>query len=49
VQEIARLHHSNVKVAAGLDERGSSFTVCFEAQQPGGVTMARRPNETQPA
>ena len=49
VQEIASLHHSSVEVAAGLDERGSSFTVCFEAQQPGGVPMARRPNAAQPA
>lgn len=31
VQEIARLHHSRVEIAADLDERGSRFTVSFEA------------------
>ncbi len=33
VQEVARLHHSRVEIAAGLDDRGSRFTVCFEARQ----------------
>ena len=33
VQEVARLHHSRVEIASGLDERGSRFTVCFEARQ----------------
>ena len=32
VQEIARLHHSKVEIATALDDRGSRFTVCFEAQ-----------------
>ena len=32
VQEIARLHHSKVEIATALDDRGSRFTVCFDAQ-----------------
>ncbi len=32
VQEIARLHHSTVEIAAGLDEHGSRFTVSFQPQ-----------------
>jgi two-component system, OmpR family, sensor histidine kinase TctE len=32
VQEIARLHHSKVEIAADLDERGNRFTVCFETE-----------------
>ena len=47
VQEIASLHNSRVEVAPGLDERGSSFTVCFEAQ-PGSLT-AGRPHEAHAA
>jgi two-component system sensor histidine kinase TctE len=32
VQEIARLHHSQVEIGADLDERGSRFTVSFQPQ-----------------
>jgi two-component system, OmpR family, sensor histidine kinase TctE len=32
VQEIAQLHHSKIEISSGLDDRGSRFTVCFEAR-----------------
>ena len=34
VQEIARLHHSTVEIASGLDDRGSRFTVSFDHRSP---------------
>jgi signal transduction histidine kinase len=33
VEEIARLHNSTVEVGSGSEERGSRFTVVFEATE----------------